>query len=123
MAEHGLDRSDIGTVAEEVGGIRVTQCVGRYVLADDAGLGSVFFDDPLYGARSQAQVGRLRKLFILRNTDKQCFICVRTLINPSSNMATGVIRQEHEPDLPTLTHYRELAALGVDLVAIQCTEF
>ena len=53
MAKEGLDGADVGAVHEEIGGERVAEGVGGDVFGD-AGGASIFFDDTLDGAGSDA---------------------------------------------------------------------
>jgi len=47
MAEHGLDRADVGAVDEQIGGKGMAQGV-RVNVFDDSGFGGVVFNDPLH---------------------------------------------------------------------------
>ena len=57
MAQEGLDGTDIGSVAEQIGGERVAQGVRGNIFAHDAGFGGIFADYSLDTSRGQAKVG------------------------------------------------------------------
>lgn len=58
VAEHGLDRADVGTVHEEIGGEAVAESM-RGDMFGDAGRAGVFFDNTFNRAGSEpAKVAR-----------------------------------------------------------------
>lgn len=77
MTEHGLDRPDVSTIDEEVGGKAMTQRMGMNVF-EDAGFGSIVFDDTGDTSRGEAHGVTFTIPFVYQTFfgigDKECRI-------------------------------------------------
>ena len=121
VAEHGLDRADIGAVAEQIGGERVPERMGRDLFADNARFDGVFMDDSLDAPRRQPQVGVLIEFSAPGNADEKGLISVRSLSQIVLYFLFGVIRKKDQPYLAALAHDRQLSAFGINFVSVQRT--
>ena len=68
VAEHSLNRTDIGAVSKKVGSIRMAQSVGAYVFAHNTGLSCIFFNYSLDASRGKSQISS--RSLASGNTDK-----------------------------------------------------
>lgn len=124
VAEHGLDRAEVGAVHEEVSGKRVAESVRGDVFGDAGGFG-VVINDALDGAGGEAAEisGSVDGVEIVGVVEKECGEGVASNGEVISGGAGGGFTDEDGAVFFALAADDEFATVEVDRVAIKITEF
>lgn len=124
VAEHCLYRANIGAVHEKVCGETMAHGVWADVFSD-ASETSVFCDHALDATRRQATIitRRVDGASVTTVADKQRRKAVSAFVEVVSNMLGSGVTDEDRSVFLAFSAHHELAPRGVDVVAVETTEF
>src|SRR3989344_971188 len=122
VAEHCLDGTDIGAIAQKVSGKRMTKGMRTDLFSNNTGSNCIFLYNTLNTTRSKAKFFIFFQFLILRNADKQRFVGIGTLVQISHKRCFGTIGEKYHTNLTALAANRKLSPLNVYVIPIQRTK-
>lgn len=124
VAEHGLDRANVGAVHEKISSEAMTESVRGNVFGDASSTG-VFFDDTFDGASGEAaEIARgINFALMAAVIKKEWGEGIFALVEVSRNPVSGGRGNKNRAILAAFTTDDKFAAVKIDRITIELNEF